>query len=142
MMWDISLGWSRNAIGKSINFGTKYCSSQWCTTITIASFLKIKVGRKEIIQSFFFRSCDQRFFDQFVSCFKFGEVLVSKQERFKIGLANINFMPTIFKIMQFSFDALFPNSINTLVQIRLKLILNFQYISSSMRLLYSYNESI
>ena len=40
-------------------------------------------------------------FDQFFSCFKFGEVLVSKQERFKIGLANINFMPTIFKIMQF-----------------------------------------
>ena len=68
------------------------------------------------------------FLNQIFSCFKFGEVLVSKQERFKIGLANINFMPTIFKIMQFSFDALLPNSINTLVQIRLKLILNFQYI--------------
>ena len=141
MMWDISLGWSRNAIGKSINFGTKYCSSQWCTTI--ASFLKIKVGRKgKIIQSFFFS--DQRFFENqiFVLFQIWRSTSFKAGERFKIGLANINFMPTIFKIMQFSFDALLPNSINTLVQIRLKLILNFQYISSSMRLLYSYNESI
>ena len=49
-------------------------------------------------------------FDQFI--IKFEE----HQCRFKIGLANINFMPTIFKIMQFRFDALFSNSINTLLK--------------------------
>ena len=107
-------------------------------------FFENQSGEKgKIIQSFFFRSCDQRFFEPNFFLFQIWRSTSFKAgERFKIGLANINFMPTIFKIMQFSFDALFTNSINTLVQIRLKLILNFQYISSSMRLLYSYNESI
>ena len=107
-------------------------------------FFENQSGEKgKIIQSFFFGSCDQRLFEPFFFLVSnLEKYVVSKQERFKIGLANINFMPTIFKIMQFSFDALLPNSINTLVQIRLKLILNFQYISSSMRLLYSYNEGI